>query len=74
MIVCFEGSRHIMWRLFGCLEKKNEAKKNQIHAVPVQKSTCYSKGGVCLSGGPCPGPWWPGKKYPMEYLVQRERI
>ena len=27
MIVCFEGSRHIMWRLFVCLERKNEAKK-----------------------------------------------
>ena len=44
MIVCFEGSRHIMWRLFVCLEKKNEAKKNQIHAVPVQKKYMLRQG------------------------------
>ena len=54
--------------------EEKQGEENQIHAVPVQKNTCHAKGGVCLSGGPCPGPWWPAKKYPMEYLVQRERI
>ena len=37
MIVCFEGSRHIMWRLFGCLEKKNEAKKSNTYCTCTKK-------------------------------------
>ena len=37
MIVCFEGSRHIMWRLFVCLERKNEAKKIKYMQYPYKK-------------------------------------
>ena len=58
MIVCFEGSRHIMWRLFVCLEKKNEAKKikymlylyNKIHATPRVESV-YPVGHALAHGG-----------------------
>ena len=37
MIVCFEGSRHIMWRLFVCLERKTEAKKSNTGSSRTKK-------------------------------------
>ena len=37
MIVCFEGSRHIMWRLFVCLERKTEAKKSNTCCTCTKK-------------------------------------
>ena len=58
MIVCFEGSRHIMWRLFVCLERKNKAKKikyvlypyKKIHATPRVESV-YLVGHALAHGG-----------------------
>ena len=37
MIVCFEGSRHIMWRLFVCLERKTDAKKSNTGSSRTKK-------------------------------------
>ena len=57
-MVYFEGSRHIMWRLFVCLERKNEAKKNKymlylykkVHATPRVESV-YPVGHALAHGG-----------------------
>ena len=65
MIVCFEGSRHIMWRLFVCLERKNEAKKikyvlypyKKIHVTPRVESV-YAVGYALAHGGPPRSTQW----------------
>ena len=64
VIVCFEGSRSYYVAAFCLFREENRGEKKSNTGSSCTKNTCHAKGGVCLSGGPCPGPWWPAQEVP----------